>query len=1066
MPTVVVNDILKARRLLREFPSCTCFPKMSGFNLKGNKMEIVFPELKNHPEFMSEVEFVNLIKSIHSCALKNISFGPISKESVRISYGRTVILPNFAATSRIISGRIENPYSFFTTVQTLADSFKSSGGLMDRISRGKMPIILQAMEELSLEVTPTSVFLPSLGVWRHSKLVEKIENVKDQVYIPMRGSESFVSFLSEKGLVFSSIEDVKKEISKGKYWHNIFSNIEELSDVDPSLLALFIPLRDVLYVFNSACSTEMHTVCHGFSKFNPQSKMVEISDPMFVFDAQKEMYPPVISDDELEWFLKTFFGAPAIFEGDKKQLFETTKGELFAISELISHGKWWIEDGIWHIKPAVYRSPNPTFFLRKARQLSKNGEKPNLGLEFVNLARSLAKRNTEAFESLRAFFYKVLGEYDKMDEHFKLAEEFGKRTFRNAYFSVVLAMNNMKFPLLQEKSNELVEIIRKYTLIVSNEGGIEPIYKEVIAPLERSTDQMARRIEIMARNYIGVSFMSTGRNEEAVDELETALSIATEHNFKDLEPLIGVNIGYAISSISPSISYNKTFSALKKSMIEGLDKTTGGAHLILANNLIERGEFEKATLFLKNAEKVSPELKPDIDALRIRMKVENMEFDEVDEVADSYERSKLKFLEALYEDDKKQALEILKTLKIPEFKSLKVIAFSQLAEFGDSNHVNYLASYFLANRNSNRALFFLKLIERQIYKDDANLRKIFYEEQLAKAYTRHGLLKAADHHMNLAALVSKHVGLKRRFEWLSKKINDKSSLKDSYELTKLSLLFREFTSTYETVKMMCKNISKFLGEDVMCQLEGVEKFIIRSDPDGTTWDVLEKVDLDFVWALDRNKFVYPYYIKGGAVYLEFSPSNLSMDDAIFFLDQSVPFYALHLEKSMADKMSNIDSLTGLYSRGYIMNKLIEEVERAERYDESFSVAMVDIDDFKKVNDKNGHDIGDEVLRRISELMVDSVRNIDAVGRYGGEEFLILFPHTPLIQAIKSCERIRRKIEKAKIIPSNLTVSIGVTELKKPMSAEELIKHADIALYLVKGRGKNQVAEYPKTEVKK
>ena len=1058
---------MKARRLLREFPNCTCFPKINGFKIEGNKVEIVFPELEKHPEFMDEEEFVRLMKSIHSCALKNISFGPVSKESVRLSSGRTVILPNFDAKPQVTSGRIENPHSFFTTIQTLADSFRKSGELMDRISRGRMPVMLQIMKELSLEVPSTFTFLPSLGVWRHSKLVEKIENVEEQTYIPMRGSERFVPFLPKSGTIFSSIEDVKEEISKGEYWHNIFSNIEELSDVDPAILASFIPLReDALYVFNSARSVEMHTVCQGFSKFNPKFRMIEILDPTFTFESQRTIYPPRISKDELEWFLKTFFGAPVIFEGNKERLFESSQGELFAISELISHGTWWVKNGVWHIKPAIYQPPNPVLFLKKARHLSKNGEKPNLGLEFIDLAQNLAKRDTEAFESLKAFFYKILGEYDKMSKHLEMAGEFGRRAFRNAYFSVVLAMNNMNFSLLQERSNELVEVIRKYALIVSKKGSVESIYKEVISPLERSTDRTARRIEIMARNYIGVIFLNIGKGEEAIDELETALSIAIEYNFVDLKPLIESNIAYAISLKSPSISYSRAFNALKKAVVDGLNKTAGTAQLILANDLIERGEFDKAKLFLKNTERIYPELKCYVNNLKVRVKVENMEFEEIDEVTDPYERNKLKFLAALYEDDEKRALEILKLLKMPEFKSLKLTAFSQVLEFDESKHPNYLASYFLAKQNSNRALFLLKLIGKQIYEDDANLRKIFYEEQLAKAYTRHGLLKSADHHMNLAALASRHFGLKKRFEGLSRKISNTSSLKESYELTELSLLFREFTSTYETVKMMCVNISKFLGKNVTCQLEGVENFIIRSTPDGTSWDVLEKVDLDFTWALDRNKFVYPYYIRGGSVYLEFDTLNLSMDNAIFFLDQIVPLYALHLEKNMADKMSNIDSLTGLYSRGYILNKLTEEIERAERYDESFSVAMVDIDDFKKVNDKNGHDIGDEVLRRISELMVDNVRNIDAVGRYGGEEFLILFPHTPLIQAIKSCERIRKAVEKARIIPSNLTVSIGVAELKKPTNTEEIVKHADVALYVAKGRGKNQVAEYQKTEVKK
>jgi diguanylate cyclase (GGDEF)-like protein/PAS domain S-box-containing protein len=170
------------------------------------------------------------------------------------------------------------------------------------------------------------------------------------------------------------------------------------------------------------------------------------------------------------------------------------------------------------------------------------------------------------------------------------------------------------------------------------------------------------------------------------------------------------------------------------------------------------------------------------------------------------------------------------------------------------------------------------------------------------------------------------------------------------------------------------------------------------------------------------------------------------------------------------RIAIVDSLTGTFTRGHILDLAINEIERAQRYGNSICVVMLDIDHFKQVNDRHGHQIGDLVLQKIIALCRKSLRKTDLIGRYGGEEFLILLPETQIIQAVHVAERIRSQIEQAKIETKtdsiSVTVSIGVSrfEIKSESSADELVKEliaqADLALYAAKEAGRNCVARYP------
>ncbi len=163
-------------------------------------------------------------------------------------------------------------------------------------------------------------------------------------------------------------------------------------------------------------------------------------------------------------------------------------------------------------------------------------------------------------------------------------------------------------------------------------------------------------------------------------------------------------------------------------------------------------------------------------------------------------------------------------------------------------------------------------------------------------------------------------------------------------------------------------------------------------------------------------------------------------------------------------LSVTDSLTGLYNRRQLMDNLEREVERAKRYKTPLSVALLDLDYFKKVNDTYGHQAGDCVLKEVTGTIKHMLRKTDIVFRYGGEEVIILMPETDKYKASLPFERIRKAIE-AKEIKFNgniikTTISVGIvdTGINAPTTAA-FIEYADKAMYMAKERGRNQVVLY-------
>jgi len=159
--------------------------------------------------------------------------------------------------------------------------------------------------------------------------------------------------------------------------------------------------------------------------------------------------------------------------------------------------------------------------------------------------------------------------------------------------------------------------------------------------------------------------------------------------------------------------------------------------------------------------------------------------------------------------------------------------------------------------------------------------------------------------------------------------------------------------------------------------------------------------------------------------------------------------------------AKIDALTGLRNRRAFIEELNSEIERSNRYSRPLSLLMIDVDYFKKINDKYGHSAGDEVLRSMGTLFKDTIRGMDIAGRIGGEEFGVILPETDIKSAIDAAERIRNRFEKLKISAASneimATLSTGVSALLiSDTSPDAIMERADKALYLAKNNGRNRI----------
>lgn len=216
--------------------------------------------------------------------------------------------------------------------------------------------------------------------------------------------------------------------------------------------------------------------------------------------------------------------------------------------------------------------------------------------------------------------------------------------------------------------------------------------------------------------------------------------------------------------------------------------------------------------------------------------------------------------------------------------------------------------------------------------------------------------------------------------------------------------------------------------------------------------------------------VAPVFMFGkivGALQVRFRVVEQGAMDARLEVAAGVIRNAMEFNQRFAS-LTSIDSLTGVYNRQFLDRQLPVEIERAMRSGSALSMLVIDVDDFKRINDELGHKKGDEALVAITEIIRRNLRKVDMPFRYGGEEIVILLPGTPEFEALHTAERLRRVVSQHRGFKDafgkvrDLSVSVGVAVYPDTArGGEQLFSQADEAMYRAKQRGKNQVVLYSK-----
>ncbi|WP_254700643.1 GGDEF domain-containing protein [Paraglaciecola mesophila] len=179
---------------------------------------------------------------------------------------------------------------------------------------------------------------------------------------------------------------------------------------------------------------------------------------------------------------------------------------------------------------------------------------------------------------------------------------------------------------------------------------------------------------------------------------------------------------------------------------------------------------------------------------------------------------------------------------------------------------------------------------------------------------------------------------------------------------------------------------------------------------------------------------------------------------------AVMVYRVKAQSRALVKLATTDDLTGLYNRRYIIEQLERQVIAASRYGYDLCVAIIDLDFFKKINDSYGHAVGDQVLLEFSRVCSDNLRRTDLLGRIGGEEFLVLLPHTTLQDGYDALDSLRCKVSQLRDVVGiqdlSISASVGLTSNTPNLDGMQLMANADIALYQAKTGGRDQTIIHP------
>ncbi|MEA1989733.1 MAG: GGDEF domain-containing protein [Pseudomonadota bacterium] len=257
--------------------------------------------------------------------------------------------------------------------------------------------------------------------------------------------------------------------------------------------------------------------------------------------------------------------------------------------------------------------------------------------------------------------------------------------------------------------------------------------------------------------------------------------------------------------------------------------------------------------------------------------------------------------------------------------------------------------------------------------------------------------------------------------------------------------FFEFYSEFSTLK-------KFLHKyRCVCDTFEVEKGYLQREVNGEFW-------LDYVLRLPEKHHKAVILKDGEKQFFEVKVAQIDIYDKPLYSVIMHNITSQELYKQQLEFLSETDTLTGISNRLVFNRTLVQEIQRAHRYHSELAMLMFDIDHFKNINDTYGHEVGDQVLVTLCEVIGELLREPDVFCRIGGEEFTVVMPETNLEDATQTAERLRKAIETlpSQTLPTSLTISFGVVSMTRWDNDKTLLKRADDALYRAKKNGRNRV----------
>lgn len=339
-------------------------------------------------------------------------------------------------------------------------------------------------------------------------------------------------------------------------------------------------------------------------------------------------------------------------------------------------------------------------------------------------------------------------------------------------------------------------------------------------------------------------------------------------------------------------------------------------------------------------------------------------------------------------------------------------------------------------------------------------RELFIQKLSQEQVLRNYELELVDKHLNTLPIM---ISASLDGDILSGMIIDMSEIKKSEkEINKLSKVIEQIDDTVAITDK--QGIITYVNQ-AFCKHTG----FTENEALGESFRILksDRYDNSFykkLWTTISNGDIFRETIinrkKNGDLYYEdktITPLKDEKNDIIGYVSTGKDVTLETLMNQEIQRIATIDQLTGIYNRHKFEELFILETERSRRFSQPLSLILIDIDHFKEVNDTYGHDVGDEVLKTLSDIVQEHIRKIDIFARWGGEEFLVLSPNTDLENVQKLAEKLRSAVENT-IFPTvhHVTISLGISTYREEDTFTNLFKRVDQGLYYAKEHGRNQV----------